>query len=1217
MKEFVHLHLHTEYSLLDGLARIDGLIKLVKERGWKSVAITDHGNMYGVIKFFEACVTNGIKPIIGEEFYICNDMKSKTGRSDTGHLILLAKNNVGYQNLLKLSSQAYLEGMYYKPRIDYKLLEQHSEGLICLSACLAGHIPQYILKRQYDEADKLALWFKERFGDDFYLEIQNHNLAEEKEVLVHLVEMSKRLGIPLVATNDVHYLQKEDAELQDVLMCVQMGKTFDDPDRMKFDTDEFYFKTYEEMQEALPGFEEALDRTIEIADKCNVTIKTKSLREAAEGGNPNVPEEDKLGATQNFIPKYIPDTGETPYEFLSRMAWEGLRKKYNPVPKEFEDRLTMELNTINKLGYVEYFLIVWDYINFARQNDIPVGPGRGSGAGSLVAYTTGITQVDPMKYDLFFDRFINPERVSMPDFDVDFCMDRRGEVIEYAKRRYGRDHVSNIVTFGNMQAKNAIKDVARVLRFPYSEVDKITKEIPGKPTHKPPVLKYYFGVTGNPDDEKYIIPELRKMYEEDDQIKRIVDMAIKLEGVPRNVSMHAAGVLIAPDPVFEHVPMAKSGEDEITQFDMNELEHLGLLKMDFLGLRTLTDIHKALKYIKEIHGVDIDFTKMSYDDPEVFKLISSGNTEAVFQLEGGGMKKFMKDLQPTSLEDIIAGISLFRPGPMDFIPKFIKGKKYPDQITYEDPCLEPILNNSYGCIVYQEQVMKIFQVMAGFSLGGADNVRRIMSKKKPEKLPPEKKKFIHGWVDPEGKLNPIPGALALGHDEAVAERVFEQMAKFAGYAFNKSHAAAYAYVSYQTGYLKVHYEIEYLTAVLNNRISNADAVKKYTNYARIEGFTVYPPDINKSYTEFKVENGNMRFGLGALKHVGTGLIDSIVEERDANGEFKSFEDFLRRVTANTLNRKSMEALILSGAFDCFGHPRSQLLEVFPKFMELVASDRKAKASGQYSFFDTFAEETKVVNNIEFPDIKEFNKETLLKYEKEFVGIYISGHPLDDYLDKYEKFNFTSEMIPEDVSSNDYGEEGDEDNVQSDYSYQVENEEDEFEEKTEEDNNFVKDGQAVIGGGIIKSVKKIMTKSGNMAFLTIEDLYGTFDVMLFSKLYNKFKDIAVEDGLVTVKGKISIRDGKSPCVVAEAIIPWDKDEKKVDSNVKVYLRFNTKDPIIYNKVKSIASSYPGNTQIIIKCTNSGSVFSFNIKVEVNNYLTNELTGLLGEENVVIR
>ena len=1218
MKEFVHLHVHTEYSLLDGLARIEKLVDIVKERGWKSIAITDHGNMHGVIKFFEACVQKGIKPIIGEEFYICHDMTSRTNRGDTGHLILLAKNNTGYQNLLKLSSYAYLDGMYYKPRIDYKLLEKHSEGLICLSACLAGHIPQAIMRREYDEADRLAMWFKNLFGEDFYLEIQDHGIPEEREVLLKLTEMSQRLGIPLVATNDVHYLNKEDSELQDVLMCVQLGKTIDDPDRMKFDTDEFYLKTYEEMEETLPGYTEALDRTLEIANKCNVFIKTKSLREAAEGGNSLIPDEDKLGATDNFIPKYIPDTGETPYEFLSRMAWEGLARIYGTPPKEYEERLEMELTTINKLGYVEYFLIVWDYINFARENDIPVGPGRGSGAGSLVAYTTGITQVDPMKYDLFFDRFINPERVSMPDFDVDFCMDRRGEVIEYAKRRYGADHVANIVTYGNMQAKNAIKDVARVLRFPYSEVDKITKEIPGKPTHKPPVLKYYFGTTGKEEDEKYIIPELRQMYDDDEQIKRIVDMAIKLEGVPRNISMHAAGVLIAPDPVFDHVPMAKSGNDEITQFDMTELEHLGLLKMDFLGLRTLTDIHKALKYIKEDHGVEIDFTKMDYDDPEVYKMISAGRTEAVFQLESGGMKKFMKDLQPTCLEDIIAGVSLYRPGPMDFIPKFIKGKKNPEQIEYEDPCLEPILNMSYGCIVYQEQVMKIFQVMAGFSLGGADNVRRIMSKKKPEKLPPEKKKFIHGWQDPEGKLKPIPGALALGHDEAVSERVFEQMAKFAGYAFNKSHAAAYAYVTYQTGYLKAHYEVEYLTAVLNNRITNADLVKKYTNYARVEGFTIYPPDINKSVTEFRVENGNIRFGLGALKHIGTALIYNIVEERNKNGEFKSFEEFIRRVTANSLNKKSMEALILSGAFDKFGHPRSQLMEVFPKYMELVSVDRKAKAMGQFSFFDAFAEETEVVNKIDYPNIKEFNKESLLKFEKEFVGIYLSGHPLDDYLDKYEKFNFTSDMIGEVETDEFAGNEGEEEAVVDNTVSYSDNDEEEDETKVEEENQL-QDGQPVVGGGIIKAIKKIMTKSGNMAFVTIEDLYGTFDVMLFSKLFTKYKDIVVEDGLVTVKGRISIRDGKTPCVIAESIIPWEKNEEntEVKQDKKVYLRFDTKDIDIYNNVKKIAATYPGNSQVIIKCKSLGSVFSFNAKVDVNNYLINEFTGLLGEDNVVIR
>lgn len=1213
MKEFVHLHVHTEYSLLDGLARIKKLVGMVKERGWKSIAITDHGNMHGVLKFFEECVLNGIKPIIGEEFYICHDMHSHSNRDDTGHLILLAKNNEGYQNLLKLSSYAYLEGRYYKPRIDYDFLEKHSEGLICLSACIAGHIPQLILKRQYEEAEKLALWHKKVFGEDFYFEIQDHGLAEEKEVIVKLAEMSEKLDIPLVATNDVHYLNKEDSELQDVLMCVQMSKTIDDPDRMKFSTDEFYLKTYEEMQEALPNFQEAIDRTLEIADKCNVYIKTKSLREAAEDGNPNVPDGDKLGATDNFIPKYIPDTGETPYEYLTRMAWEGLERNYPVITQELKDRLEMELTTINKLGYVEYFLIVWDYINYARENDIPVGPGRGSGAGSLVAYTTGITQVDPMRYDLFFDRFINPERVSMPDFDVDFCMDRRGEVIEYAKRKYGYDHVSNIVTFGNMQAKNAIKDVARVLRYPYSEVDKITKEIPGKFPKKPPVLKYMFGTTGKEEDAQYVIPELRRMYEEDDQVKRIVDMAIKLEGVPRNISMHAAGVLIAPDPVFDHVPMAKSGDDEITQFDMTELEHLGLLKMDFLGLRTLTDIHKAIKYIKENHGVEIDFTKMEYNDPEVFKLIGSGNTEAVFQLESGGMKKFMKDLQPTSLEDIIAGISLYRPGPMDFIPKFIKGKKNPEKIEYDDPCLVPILENSYGCIVYQEQVMKIFQVMAGFSLGGADNVRRIMSKKKPEKLPPEKQKFIHGGMGANGK--PIPGAIALGHDEKVAEKVFEQMAKFAGYAFNKSHAAAYAYVAYQTGYLKAHYEVEYLTAVLNNRISNAESVKKYTNYARLEGFSIYPPDINKSVTEFRTENGNIRFGLGALKHVGTALIDQIVEERNANGEFKTFEDFIKRVTASSLNRKSMEALVLSGAFDCFGHPRSQLMEVFPSYMELVSSDRKARASGQYSLFDSFEDVTEVVSKIDYPNIKEFNKETLLKYEKEFVGIYLSGHPLDDYLSKYDEFNFTSDMLPDSDVDEFSGEEdgefaGERPIIDADDDEEVE---------TVEDDSFVKDGTSVVGGGIIKGVKKITTKSGNMAFLTIEDIYGTFEAVLFGKNYPKYKDIAVEDELVTVRGRVSIRDGKAPSIIIENLLKWERKEDKQEtkSDKKLYLRFNTQDIDTYNSVKKISASHIGDSQVVIKCSETGKVFSFATKLDINNYLVNELIGLLGENNVVVR
>ena len=1195
MKEFVHLHVHTEFSLLDGLARIKPLVKMVKERGWKAIAITDHGNMYGVMRFYEACINNGIKPVIGEEFYITHDMHSRSNRGDIGHLILLAKNDTGYQNLLKLSSKAFVEGKYYYPRIDFDLLKEYSEGVICLSACIAGFIPQAILNHDYEEAEKLILWFKDVFKDDFYLEIQNHGLAQQKEVLIKLDEFSRKLNVPLVATNDVHYLNKEDAELQDVLMCVNMGKTIDDPDRMKHEQQEMYLKTYEEMLEALPGFEDALDRTNEIAAKCNVTIKTKSLRESG------APKEYWLGANDNFIPQYVPDTGEGTYEFLSRMAWEGLYKNYKVVPQEYKDRLQMELDTIHRLGFVEYFLIVWDYINYARENDISVGPGRGSGAGSLVAYTTGITQVDPMKYDLYFDRFINPERVSMPDFDVDFCRDRRGEVIDYAKRRYGEDHVANIVTFGNMQAKNAIKDVARVLRYPYSEVDKITKEIPGKAPKKGPVLGVYFGTTGKEEDKQYMITELRQMYDEDEMVKKIVDMAIKLEGVPRNMSMHAAGVLIAPEAVDKYVPLAKSGEDIVTQFDMTELEHLGLLKMDFLGLQTLDDIYKAIQYVREDHNVVIDFTKMDYDDPAVFELISSGNTEAVFQLESGGMKRFMKDLQPTCLEDVIAGISLYRPGPMDFIPKFIKGKKDPDHIEYDDPCLEPILKTTYGCIVYQEQVMKIFQVMGGFSLGGADVVRRIMGKKKAELLPPEEAKFINGWEDPTGAKAPIPGAIKLGHDPAIAKKVFDQMAKFAGYAFNKSHAAAYAYVAYQTGYLKAHYEVEYLTAVLNTRISNADSVKHYTNYARKEGLEIYPPDINKSRTEFRVENGNIRFGIGALKHVGTGVVDEIIKEREEHGLYKSFDDFVNR-NVGVLNKRLIESLVVSGAFDSFGVTRSQLMAVYELVMDRAVHDKKNRASGQFSMFEAFEEATQTVNAVEYPNIKEFNKETLLKYEKEYVGIYLSGHPLDDYLDKYDAFNFTSDMLPDQDAS---GEEGGEF-------------EDEGMEVMEQFDQ-IHDGDSVTCGGMITAAAKKQTKMGNMSILTIEDIYGTFDVMLFARAYNKYKDVAVEDGLVTIRGRVSIRPGKTPCIIAESVFPWEKvgEEANGKQERKVFLRFDTKDIDMYDKVTRILHSYPGTASVLCKCTSQNKSLAFQCKVDINNYLENELCGLLGDQNVIIR
>ena len=1193
MKEFVHLHVHTEYSLLDGLARIKKLVKMTKERGWRAVAMTDHGNMFGTIKMYEACIEAGIKPIIGCEFYICQDHLNKTGREDTGHLILIAKNNTGYHNLLKLISIAHVDGMYYKPRIDYKLLEQYHEGIICLSACLAGHLQKFILQRRFDEARELALWFKRVFGEDFYIEIQNHNLPEDKEVILGQTKLAKELGIKLVATNDVHYLNREDSELQDTLMCVAMHKFVDDPDRLKFATDEFYYKTYEEMLEALPGYEEALDTTLEIADKCDVILQTKSMYE-----NSKIDRKYGLPSNQNYIPNYIPETGESTYDYLKRMAYEGLEKLYPKVTKELTDRLEEELGLIKKQGFVEYFLIVWDYINYARKSGIPVGPGRGSGAGSLVAYCIGITKVDPIKYNLFFERFINPERVSMPDFDVDFCKDRRGEVIEYVKRKYGADHVAGIVTFGSMKAKNAIRDIGRVLRVPLSDVNRLAKEIPNFPPDglkkNEPVLKYYFGREEDPKYEKFIIPELKQAYEDDELIKKMVDMAIKVEGVPRNCGMHAAGVLIAPEAVDTYVPLARNGDEIVTEFDMIEIEHLGLLKMDFLGLVTLTDIKKALDYVKENHGIDIDFYNMEYDDPKVFELISAGKTDAVFQLESAGMKRFMKELGPTCMDDIIAGISLYRPGPMDSIPDFVRCKKDPSAIKYDDPCLESILDVTYGCIVYQEQVMKITQVMAGFSLGQADNIRRIMGKKQVEKIAAERVKFVDGYDD-EASGTHIPGAVKLGHKREVAEKVFDRMAEFAKYAFNKSHAAAYAYLGYQTAYLKTYYEVEFLTAVLNNRITNLDEVKKYTAFAKKEGFEVLAPDVNKSGTYFKTENGNIRFGLAALKGVGSTVIDEIIKEREANGEFKSFEDFIARATIPVLNKRVLESLIVSGAFDCFGKYRSQLMAVYGVAVDRAIRDNKNKKTGQFSMFDSFAEMKDEFNSLDWPDIKEYSKDTLLKFEKDIVGIYISGHPLDDYLDKFEKFNLTSDMLaPKEDET------GDED-----------------EEIAAEDAVYeqVSDGMKVTCGGIITEKRKIMKDGKEMAFLKLEDLNGVIEVSLFANVYPKFKHFIDEDSMITVKGRISMRNG-TPSVTAEEIIPWHKkeDEIKKAQEEKLYLKFDTKDIDLFGKVTSALRAYPGDTEVVIKCTSNNRPFAFNQKVETGNYLLNELYGLLGVDNV---
>ena len=1195
MKNFVHLHVHTEYSLLDGATRIKDLVATAAKRGDGAVAITDHGNMYGVLNFYGECLKHKIKPIIGCEFYICHDLTKRDNKADSAHLVLLAKNDKGYHNLLKLNSIAYIDGFYYKPRIDYDALEKHSEGLICLSACLAGHIPSLIMDHRFDEAEEHILRLKQMFKDDFYLEVQDHGIPEQQEVNIKLAEYSKKFGIKLVATNDVHYLTKDDAEMQDVLMCVQMGKTVDDPDRMKFSTNEFYLKSREEMETALPGFIEALDNTLEIADKCDVVIRSKMFEDISGIDK----QKYVLPANENYIPYYKAPNGQDNFEFLKDLAYKGL-KKYKEVTPKILNRLETELEIINELGFVEYFLVVWDYINWARSNGIPVGPGRGSGAGSLVAYTSGITLVDPLKYDLIFERFIHRERVSMPDFDVDFCMDRRLEVVEYTRQKYGKDNVAMIITFGTMAAKNAIRDVARVLRMPYSEADKISKEVPAKlpdGLKHPPVLKYYFGTTGNPDDAKYIIPSLKKMYDENDDVKRVADMAMKLEGMPRNTSTHAAGVLIAPERVDNYIPLARNGEEISTQYNMTELESLGLLKMDFLGLRTLTDIDKTLKYVKTNHGVDIDFYDMEYNDPKVYELISSGNTEAIFQLESGGMKKFMKELMPDCLEDIIAGVALYRPGPMDSIPRYIKNKHNPDKVEYAHPLLEPILNVTYGCIIYQEQVMQVFQALGGYNMGQADNVRRIMGKKKVDKMAYEKEKFINGWKDPEGKKD-IDGCLKRGIPKEVAESVFAEMESFASYAFNKSHAAAYAYLTYQTAYLKCYYEPEFLTAVLNDRITNMDNIKKYVTYARQEKIEILPPDINKSETYFSATNGKIRFGIGALKNVGVGVVDTIIKERAENGDFKNFEDFLERVDNQALNKKCLESLILSGAFDEFGINRATLMTSYDELVDKVVKQRKNKESGQFSFFDNAV--IKKDDAYKYPNIKEYSKETKLKFEKDVVGVYISGHPLNDYVDKFKSFNLTSDML---------------------FGFDVEDENAEF--SADNEDSQVTDGMAVTCGGVLTEVKKHITKMGKqeMAMMELEDIYGPIHVMVFPKVYAKIKEKLVPDSLVTVVGKVSIREGEAPIVVCDDVKPWFAANEEIGVNdiplQKIYLKFDLTNPSLYSKVCTLLANYPGKSEIIAKCTSQNRPFKLGVTASVNNYLINQLNGLLGSENVIVK
>lgn len=1157
-KPFVHLHLHTEYSLLDGATRIDTLFDACKEKNMPAVAITDHGNMYGAYHFYCLAKKKGIKPIIGCEFYMADDLTVKSGdvKREFNHLVLIAKNNTGYKNLVKLNSIGFVDGYYYKPRIDFKTLSQHSEGLICLSACIAGQLPRLLRDGMWEEARKLVKQYKELFGEDYYIELQDHGIADEIYVMPKLIKIAEEFGVELVATNDVHYLKESDAEMQDILLCVQTGKFFDDPGRMRFEGTQFYLKDYDEMAEKFSYVPQALENTLKIAEKCNVSIEKKPL-----------------------LPPYKPDNGMTPYEFLKDLLEKGLKRRYKEITPEIRQRADYELEVVSKMGFVEYYLIVWDFINYAHEHGIPVGPGRGSGAGSIIAYAIGITQVEPLRYGLIFERFLNPERVSMPDFDIDFCMDRRGEVIDYVIEKYTKPRVAQIVTFGRMKAKNAVKDVCRVLRVPYAEGDKITKLIPLNAT-----LKNAFGLDGKNEG----VPELMEIYK-DYSMKRVIDLAIALEDMPRQTGMHAAGVVICREDLSDNVPLQRSGDDITTQYNMKEVEELGLLKMDFLGLRTLTDIDKTIKIVKETTGEEFDFEDCQYDDPNVFELIASGNTDAVFQLESGGMKRVMKDLKPDCLEDIIAGISLYRPGPMQFIPDYIKGKRDPKSVHYAHPMLEPILGVTNGCMVYQEQVMQICRSLAGYSYGQADEVRRAMGKKKMDVMALHRNYFINGKVNDNGEVE-IEGAVRRGVPKETAELLFDQMYAFAQYAFNKSHAAAYAYVSYQTAYCKRYHPVEYLAAVLNNRITNIDDIKKYIAYGKENNIDFLPPDINKSGVSFTVENGKIRFALAAIKNIGSGSMEKIVEERKTHGDFVSLEDFLKRVESQYLNKRLVENLIKSGAFDCFKVSRAQMISVCEPLMEMVYADKKKKESGQFSMFDLVENAAPAVVALPKSNIKEFPNKLKLSYEKEVLGLYVSGNPLDEYREKLKAFTFNTGMVTFSEDDDDF-------------------------ESSQKQSDW--EGKEVSLAGVLEELKKIATRSGKtMAVGRLEDLHGSIELTFSPWYYEKIiKDKVEQDSVVTVTGKISFRQDKASLLVDKLEVWSEQKMAETDKNTvseKLYLKMPFKDNELYAKLSAVLKEYAGDIPVILVI--DGDRLGMPYKVRKNNGLIYELSDVLGEDNV---
>ncbi|RHR44083.1 DNA polymerase III subunit alpha [Clostridiaceae bacterium AF18-31LB] len=1144
---FTHLHVHTEYSLLDGSNKIKEYVARVKKLGMDSAAITDHGVMYGVIDFYKEAKAQGIKPILGCEVYVAPgsrfDKEAGNNEDRYYHLVLLAENNEGYQNLMKIVSIGFIDGFYYKPRVDIETLETYHEGIIALSACLAGEIPRYIMRGMYEEACKSALRYQNIFGkNNFFLELQDHGMPEQKQVNQSLLRMSREMGIELVATNDVHYTYAEDVKPHDILLCLQTGKRLSDEDRMRYEGGQYFVKSPEEMATLFPYAPEALENTYKIAQRCNVEIE--------------------FGVTK--LPKYDVPEGYTSWEYLNKLCWDGFAERYLDDTGKLRDQLTYELSIIQKMGYVDYFLIVWDFIKYSRDHGIAVGPGRGSAAGSLVSYTLGITNIDPAKYQLLFERFLNPERVSMPDIDVDFCFERRQEVIDYVVRKYGKDRVAQIVTFGTLAARGVLRDVGRVMDMPYAFVDSIAKMVPQE-----------LNITL--DRALKTNPEFKTLYDTNEQVKELVDMSMRLEGLPRHTSMHAAGVVISQKAVDEYVPLSRAQDGSLTtQFTMTTLEELGLLKMDFLGLRTLTVIQNAVRMAEQGHGCKIDVDHIDYNDKAVLDSLGTGKTDGVFQLESTGMKNFMKELKPQSLEDIIAGISLYRPGPMDFIPQYIRGKNHPETITYDCPELESILEPTYGCIVYQEQVMQIVQKLAGYTLGRADLVRRAMSKKKAAVMQQERQNFVYG-NEAEG----VPGCISRGIPENVANKIYDDMIDFAKYAFNKSHAAAYAVVAYQTAWLKYYYPVEFMAALMTSVIDNSTKVSEYILTCRQMNIGILAPDVNESESAFSVSGGAIRYGLNAIKSIGRPVIESIIAERKAGGPYVDLSDFIHRLPGKDVNKRVVENLIKSGAFDSFPANRRQMMLIYGQIMDEVAQKKKTELAGQMSLFDFAAEEDKEAFKVKIPVVAEYNKGDLLAFEKEVLGFYISGHPLEEYEEQWKRgiSHVTTDFLPP--------EEGELPKVH--------------------------DGERATVGGMITTKTMKATKTNKMmAFITIEDLVGTVEVIVFPRDYEKIGKMLNVDDKVFVSGRISAEEDRASKMILESIRPFSEPKKELWIQFTDVEEFKRREPELLSTIMDSEGS--DSVIIYVKKEKMKKVLPASRNIKITDELLGRLYQIFGEKNV---